>query len=284
MSGDGAWTGGAVGESAYCVLAPNAGPMTLDGTNTWLLSAPGSEQVVVVDPGPDDEAHLERVVRVAAERAGRVGLVVLTHQHLDHSAGAPGLAARTGAPVRALDPRRRLGEEGLTPGEVVAAAGKGMPVLGICLGGQMLAHVAGGVVQESYGEPEAGSTPLTLEPAAADDPLFSALPPQVTAIEHHKDAITALPPEAVWLARSERCAYQAFRLGRAAWGLQFHPESSAEQVAGWDRAALIRDGFDPDAIVTAARRDEPASAAVWRRFASRFATVVAGEHRWAEHH
>ncbi len=130
MSGDGAWTGGAVGESAYCVLAPNAGPMTLDGTNTWLLSAPGSEQVVVVDPGPDDEAHLERVVRVAAERAGRVGLVVLTHQHLDHSAGAPGLAARTGAPVRALDPRRRLGEEGLTPGEVVAAAGVELEVVG----------------------------------------------------------------------------------------------------------------------------------------------------------
>jgi GMP synthase-like glutamine amidotransferase len=163
------------------------------------------------------------------------------------------------------------GERGLA----AAALDRGMPTLGICLGGQLLAHVAGGTVRRSFGEPEVGSTPISVEPAAADDPLFSGLPAEVRAIEHHQDAITALPPRAVWLASSDRCPYQAFRLGQRAWGVQFHPEASADRVARWDRQELIDQGFDPDAIVSRAQRDEPASAPVWRQFARRFAAVVA---------
>ena len=83
---------------ASLVLAPNPGPMTLDGTNTWVLRAPGSRHVVVVDPGPAVDAHLEAV---AAH--GDVALVLLTHGHLDHSEGAPGFHRLTGAPVAALD-------------------------------------------------------------------------------------------------------------------------------------------------------------------------------------
>lgn len=162
-----------------------------------------------------------------------------------------------------------------------AALDRDLPTLGICLGGQLLAHVAGGTVRQSFGEPEAGSTPISLQPAAADDPLFSGLPAEVRAIEHHKDAITTLPPGAVWLARSTRCPYQAFRLGVRAWGLQFHPESSADRVARWDRQELIDDGFDPDAVVSQAWHDEPASALVWREFARRFATVVTSAGRAA---
>jgi len=97
--------------------------MTLDGTNTWLVAEPGSAAVVVVDPGPDDEAHLERICRVAAERGQRIVSIVLTHRHLDHSAGAPRLSELTGAPVRAVDPEHRLGSEGLAPGDVVDASG-----------------------------------------------------------------------------------------------------------------------------------------------------------------
>ncbi|MGL4745735.1 MAG: MBL fold metallo-hydrolase, partial [Dermatophilaceae bacterium] len=52
------WVGGAVTARAHCVLAPNPGPMTLDGTNTWVLVEPGSAEAVVVDPGPLDERHL----------------------------------------------------------------------------------------------------------------------------------------------------------------------------------------------------------------------------------
>jgi len=94
------------------VLAPNPGPMTLDGTNTWIL---GDRRTVVVDPGPDDDAHLRRV----ADEAGDVALVLLTHGHPDHSAGARTLAERLGVPVRAVDPTHRLGDEGLGDGEHV---------------------------------------------------------------------------------------------------------------------------------------------------------------------
>jgi glyoxylase-like metal-dependent hydrolase (beta-lactamase superfamily II) len=104
---------------AAVVLAANPGLMTLDGTNTWLLRAPESPDAVVVDPGPDDEAHLAAV----AAAAGRVATIVLTHGHRDHSAGAARLHELTGAPVRALDPAHRLGDEGLGEGDVVAASG-----------------------------------------------------------------------------------------------------------------------------------------------------------------
>jgi len=110
---------------ASVLLARNPSPMTLDGTNTWLLRAPGSGSCLVVDPGPDDPGHLHAV----AEAAGEVTGILLTHGHLDHSAGAAALRALTRAPVRALDPAQRLGGEGLGEGDVVAAAGVEVLVL-----------------------------------------------------------------------------------------------------------------------------------------------------------
>ncbi|MGN6782892.1 MAG: MBL fold metallo-hydrolase, partial [Marmoricola sp.] len=59
------WTGGAFGERGHCVLAPNASPMTLDGTNTWVLREPGSSRSLVIDPGPEHEEHLRRVASAA---------------------------------------------------------------------------------------------------------------------------------------------------------------------------------------------------------------------------
>ncbi|GAB3654356.1 MBL fold metallo-hydrolase [Nocardioides korecus] len=113
------WTGGAFGERARCLLAPNANMMTLDGTNTWVLREPGARRSVVVDPGPPDEAHLDAV----AEAAGEVGVVLLTHHHLDHSEAARAFAERVGCGVRALDPEWRLGSEGLAGGDVVEVDG-----------------------------------------------------------------------------------------------------------------------------------------------------------------
>jgi glyoxylase-like metal-dependent hydrolase (beta-lactamase superfamily II) len=110
------WAGGRFGDAAECLLAPNPGIMTLDGTNTWILRGDGASASVVVDPGPLDESHLTAL----AERAGRVATVLLTHGHLDHSEAAKEFAARVRAPVRALDPAHRLGGEGLSEGDVVA--------------------------------------------------------------------------------------------------------------------------------------------------------------------
>ncbi|WP_069813327.1 MBL fold metallo-hydrolase [Streptomyces sp. TP-A0874] len=110
-------------DRAVCVLAPNPSPMTLDGTNTWILAEPDSDLAVVIDPGPLDEGHLARIVSTA-ERAGRrVGLTLLTHGHADHAAGAARFAELTRSPVRALDPAFRLGGEGLTAGDVITTGG-----------------------------------------------------------------------------------------------------------------------------------------------------------------
>jgi glyoxylase-like metal-dependent hydrolase (beta-lactamase superfamily II) len=76
------------------IVAPNPGPMTLEGTNTYLF---GADPCVVIDPGSEDEGHLEAIRAAAAERGG-IGLVLLTHSHGDHSAGADRLGAEVVLP------------------------------------------------------------------------------------------------------------------------------------------------------------------------------------------
>lgn len=119
---DGVLSGPAT-ERAVNVLAPNPSAMTLNGTNTWILSEPDSRLAVVVDPGPLDEGHLRYVIDTA-ERAGkRVALTLLTHGHADHAGGAARFAELTGTRVRALDPALRLGDEGLAAGDVITVGG-----------------------------------------------------------------------------------------------------------------------------------------------------------------
>lgn len=105
------------------VRADNPGPLTLSGTNTWVL---GREPAVVVDPGPDDPAHLDAVARVVAGRGGAAG-IALTHGHADHAAGADALRERLdGVPVAAA---RHAADVALADGdefaglEVVAVPG-----------------------------------------------------------------------------------------------------------------------------------------------------------------
>ncbi|AXI78806.1 MBL fold metallo-hydrolase [Peterkaempfera bronchialis] len=122
--------GGPATERAVCVLAPNPSPMTLDGTNTWIVAEPGSDQAVVIDPGPLDEGHLRAVVRTVEEAGRRVALTLLTHGHADHAEGAGRFAELTGTPVRALDPAHRLGDEGLHHGDVITVGGLELRVVG----------------------------------------------------------------------------------------------------------------------------------------------------------
>jgi glyoxylase-like metal-dependent hydrolase (beta-lactamase superfamily II) len=119
--------GGAIGgpatDRAVCVLAPNPSPMTLDGTNTWIVSEPDSDLAVVIDPGPLDDAHLKEVLATADRAGKRVALTLLTHGHPDHAEGAVRFAELTRTRVRALDPALRLGEEGLGAGDVITTGG-----------------------------------------------------------------------------------------------------------------------------------------------------------------
>lgn len=126
----GPWHGGAGTQRAFCVLAPNPGPMTLDGTNTWIIGEPDSGSVIVIDPGPDDLAHWAAVQSEVANRDATIGLVLLTHGHLDHSAGARMFAANANCNVLALDPTHTLGSEGLVDGDVIDAAGAELRVIG----------------------------------------------------------------------------------------------------------------------------------------------------------
>ncbi|MFG2301734.1 MBL fold metallo-hydrolase [Actinacidiphila glaucinigra] len=115
--------GGRATARAVCVLAPNPSPMTLDGTNTWIVSEPDSEFAVVIDPGPLDDGHLNTVVSTAHSLGKRIALTLLTHGHPDHAEGAGRFAELTGTAVRALDPALRLGDEGLAVGDVVTTGG-----------------------------------------------------------------------------------------------------------------------------------------------------------------
>jgi glyoxylase-like metal-dependent hydrolase (beta-lactamase superfamily II) len=104
------------------VLAPNPSPMTLEGTNTFVVGEPGAGAVVVIDPGPADDGHQRRVLGACAGR--RVDLVLLTHAHHDHAAGAPDLARRAGAPLVALHPAwQGRGAPPLLPGRRLLAGG-----------------------------------------------------------------------------------------------------------------------------------------------------------------
>jgi glyoxylase-like metal-dependent hydrolase (beta-lactamase superfamily II) len=100
------------------IRAANPGPMTLDGTNSYLVGAPGAGSLVVVDPGPDHPDHLQ-----ALAAAGSVDLILVTHHHSDHTGGSAELARLTGAPVRALDPAFCVNGEPLAAGEEIATAG-----------------------------------------------------------------------------------------------------------------------------------------------------------------
>lgn len=134
-----------VSACAGVLLAPNPGPMTLDGTNTWILSAPGHEpehphygahpsaqgrgawpgdEIVVVDPGPEDRAHLEAVAKV-----GHVALILITHRHGDHTDGIDRLHELTGAPVRAALPDHCRDGEPLSNGDTIVAAGLRIQVI-----------------------------------------------------------------------------------------------------------------------------------------------------------
>ncbi|TWD83617.1 GMP synthase-like glutamine amidotransferase [Kribbella amoyensis] len=151
--------------------------------------------------------------------------------------------------------------------------GDQVPVLGICLGAQLLAHTFGGEVLGKHGLPEKGVTELTLLPDAQADPLLAGLPSTVPAIESHQDQITRLPDEAVLLMSSERCPHQMLRIGRG-WGVQFHPEVAAERVRTWKPDTLRAWGFDPDDVVAEADRRADELEQTWSAVFGRFLDIA----------
>lgn len=152
--------------------------------------------------------------------------------------------------------------------ERVLAAGT--PVLGICLGMQMLALAAGGQVTRHPKGPERGLGLVRRADVAAEDPLLRTAPFLPDVLHWHSDEVSVLPPGATPLCRGEHTEVQAFRVGASAWGLQFHPEVTEQMVARWARA----DGLDPaDYVPFPADVDLERT---WRPSAESFARVVRG--------
>ena len=153
------------------------------------------------------------------------------------------------------------------------AAATDVPTLGICLGGQLVAEALGGQVTVGDGPSEIGTVRLDLADVD-DDPLFCESGPSILVAEHHYDRIARLPDGARLLASSDRYENQAFRVGRAVWGVQFHPEVSPGRFERWvaDSRAAAPDDADR---LTAAFADlvahdaliESDSAVLARRFA-----------------
>jgi glyoxylase-like metal-dependent hydrolase (beta-lactamase superfamily II) len=102
------------------LLAPNPGPMTLGGTNTWVVGDPEHAAPVVIDPGPLDEGHLQAILDACG---GRIDAIILTHRHADHSDAAAVLARRAGCGVRAADLAFQVGSTPLVEGAEIRVGG-----------------------------------------------------------------------------------------------------------------------------------------------------------------
>lgn len=148
-----------------------------------------------------------------------------------------------------------------------------IPTFGICLGAQLLAAATGGTVTKGPDGPELGAYLGARRDSADSDPLFHDVPLTPDMMHYHEDVIAALPPGGVLLISSPGYPHQAFRVGQAAWGTQFHFEAPAEVVRQWGR----NNGLDIEAM----RRFGPmldeaeeTVAVVWRDVMHRFAEQV----------
>ena len=136
-------------------------------------------------------------------------------------------------------------------GLIQEALDRELPYLGICLGGQLLAVVAGGTVEPVRIRPEIGLSEIETTAAGESDPLVGELPKQTRSMQWHFEEVTLLPPGSVSLMSSGSCPNQAFRVGSKAWGVQFHPEADATTAKSWatgDDAELTRIGMTAEAV------------------------------------
>lgn len=154
---------------------------------------------------------------------------------------------------------------------------RGVPILGVCLGSQLLAEAAGAQPYRTP-EPEIGWYDIEITDAGAADPLVGPLAPSVELFEWHH-YVAPLPPGAVELARTPACV-QAFRIdGKPAWGLQFHAEVTREDLFGWldgwENSEAVETSLDPERIRAASEQRIEGQNEIGRGIAERFLAEAA---------
>jgi GMP synthase (glutamine-hydrolysing) len=156
-----------------------------------------------------------------------------------------------------------------------------VPLLGVCLGSQLVAEAAGAPVEEAP-EPEIGWLEVAVTPEGVDDPLLAPLAPGFTAFQWHSYR-SPLPPGAVALARSP-VALQAFRAGDRTWGIQFHAEVTERDAVSWteryeEDEKAVEIGLDPDAMIASIRERIGPWNELGRALCGRFLDVAAASAR-----
>ena len=160
------------------------------------------------------------------------------------------------------------------------AVDRGVPVIGLCLGGQLLAAATGGRVELGPTQ-EIGLVYVQRTVDGLTDPVMSQAVPSsgvdIPAAQWHQDHITELPDGAVLLLTNEACRVQAFRLGDSAYGLQLHPELDAATFRSWADyvdEALERSGVDPLVAADGVDVAERDLIAAWRPMTRAWADLV----------
>ena len=165
-----------------------------------------------------------------------------------------------------------------TRGLITEAIDGEIPMLGICLGAQLLATAAGGHVRTMPAGPEVGLCKVEFAESASADPVFGGIASaSLPVVQWHWLEADTLPLNTEVLASSDACANQAFRVGSAAWGVQFHPEALGPTASDWvdeDPESLDELGLDPRQIIAAVTDAEPRLGAAWLPIADRFAAVI----------
>lgn len=149
------------------------------------------------------------------------------------------------------------------------AVAAGHPMLGICFGHQLMADALGGKAGYHPDGIEVGTVAVSRLPESKDDPIFSTLPDAFPGHVTHSQTALVLPPDSVHLATGTHDTHQAFRVGRHAWGVQFHPEFDAAAIRRYIReltGKLTEAGRDVPAI-EAAVTETPEAASLLKAFA-----------------